>query len=857
MTDNVFKIFIGYADDAVEQLNMVKGLKPRIDEYIQKEINTIRNPIYGSCDFFDWKEDASSSIGGQIDKINSNILDSQLCLFLFNKRIGETTKKEIDISKRDNKRTICLFPDKKKLFSILEELEEEEENIIRNIQTAYKKSLTADWNDENSKSITPTQLYNDSNLCDIVFEKVKSIIQEFHRLSRNNEIHLEIQEIKNLYLSVPPLPIEYLPRTYDLENMKKVLMDNKNAKIAITSVSKVLGLYGMGGIGKSIFAIALAHDLDVKKYFEDGIYFLTLGHKPNINEIQKELITYLYEETTECTTAKIKRILSNKKVLLIIDDIWDIKHLNFFNVINDESKLIITTRQQNIVTACGAKDYSIDILTLAQSRKLLEKKVGSISKDLTNLTNNIIKKCGFLPLAINIVGSILKGKDIEWWNDVQRDLDEARLENIEFSNVNEQHESLYKAIQLSVNYLEEKYKKRYLDLSVFSNSQKIPQITLKIFWGEEYLKTIKLLTDSSLLFEEKENNSKYYYLHDLQNDFIRSLEKNLKIKYIKLLKKYEEYYNDWVKIPILDTFFYNNYMEICNIIEDDNLSNIISKEIFYNKKDINYSLFTKLKRNLSLSKDDLVNFSKKYLINDADSLDNTLTVACIKILGKDNEHVLNFIEKYINTINFNHELLSSCLKMLEKERKNFKNFAIRYIKRETKTMNSALTITCLNLLRDKNNEKDITSFAKNYINSYDKNSNSDLFNTCLNILGSNNNQALFFAEKYIERFDDNTNLNILAGCLKVLGKNNNVALKFANEYFKLKFNDINSAVSKECFKIVDNNYIYAIKYAEEYIQKKDENSFVYNDCFLYLGKDNNKNIISKNNKKNRNGINVL
>jgi hypothetical protein len=58
---------------------------------------------------------------------------------------------------------------------------------------------------------------------------------------------------------VPDLPPHYLPRDADLAGLKRKLL-NGEASVGITGLSSAVGVQGMGGIGKTVMAAALAHD---------------------------------------------------------------------------------------------------------------------------------------------------------------------------------------------------------------------------------------------------------------------------------------------------------------------------------------------------------------------------------------------------------------------------------------------------------------------------------------------------------------------------------------------------------------------------------------------------------------------
>ena len=73
---------------------------------------------------------------------------------------------------------------------------------------------------------------------------------------------------------VPDLPPHYLPREEVLTGLKQKLLAGVES-VVITGQGQAVGVQGMGGIGKTVLAAALAHDSEVRKAFPNGIYWLT------------------------------------------------------------------------------------------------------------------------------------------------------------------------------------------------------------------------------------------------------------------------------------------------------------------------------------------------------------------------------------------------------------------------------------------------------------------------------------------------------------------------------------------------------------------------------------------------------
>ena len=82
---------------------------------------------------------------------------------------------------------------------------------------------------------------------------------------------------------VPKPPLKYLPRPDQLESLVALLLSDRPEAVG------VVGVQGMGGIGKSVLAAAAVGEKRLHKKFPDGIYWLTVGQSPDIVAIQRQL----------------------------------------------------------------------------------------------------------------------------------------------------------------------------------------------------------------------------------------------------------------------------------------------------------------------------------------------------------------------------------------------------------------------------------------------------------------------------------------------------------------------------------------------------------------------------------------
>ncbi len=372
-------------------------------------------------------------------------------------------------------------------------------------------------------------------------------------------------EIKNYakIINVPELPVSFIPRKKDIEEIKQHLLATNNQTIGITSLRSI-GLQGMGGIGKSVLAAAVARDDQIRSTFSDGVFWITIGQQPNILARQSQLIENLggnpktlYD--SQEGRAQLSELLAEKACLLILDDIWETDHITAFNIPGQKCKIIITTRDRQIIRALEAYEYRLDILNDDDAIALIAKRSDQDIFNLPAEAMEVVHECGNLPLALAMVGSMVRG-DPGGWGNILYKLQNADLEKIQQDFPDYPYPNLLKAIEVSVDALNSN-KKFYFDLAIFQEDIPIPLKVLEIYWeldcdNRYEVRDIRnIFTDLSLAQLDEDEAIQ---LHDLQFDYIRKRGGDIKEKHTKLLDRYQNICKDgWVSGPN-DGYFYEN-----------------------------------------------------------------------------------------------------------------------------------------------------------------------------------------------------------------------------------------------------------------------------------------------------------
>jgi transcriptional regulator with XRE-family HTH domain len=141
--------------------------------------------------------------------------------------------------------------------------------------------------------------------------------------------HITPDEPASLYrlpLYDPAIP-SHVGKTACMCGQDKLLEQMKHGLCAGgQSISSAL--YGMQGVGKTTLAIELVHDCDVQRFFQDGILWVELGHRPNIPELLRRwgiLLGLTPVETASLTTVSdlagvLQETIGMRRMLLVIDD---------------------------------------------------------------------------------------------------------------------------------------------------------------------------------------------------------------------------------------------------------------------------------------------------------------------------------------------------------------------------------------------------------------------------------------------------------------------------------------------------------------------------------------------------------
>ncbi|WP_220451016.1 NB-ARC domain-containing protein [Nostoc sphaeroides] len=346
-------------------------------------------------------------------------------------------------------------------------------------------------------------------------------------------------EIKLALFQAPPLPEHFVKRPEYSDDLKTRLLTESssgNRTLVITAI------HGLGSVGKSTLAAALAHDAEIQTRFCDGILWTTLGQQPDVLSLLSGWVQALgdcnFKPTSiEATSTHLRTLLYDKAVLLVVDDAWNTKDASVFNIGGVRCQVLVTTREGAIADALGASTYSLDIMTASQAMELLRNK---LKREITGKeyesAEKLAKGVGYLPLALELAAAAIA--DGTTWTELLRDIKQeiARLKTLDRPGANDitdeaslKRLSLTASLNLSIKRLAQEDKEYFTWLGVLPEDVTInPKMTATL-WDiadeRDASDSLKYLQSKALLLPgvPLADGTRTYRLHDLFHDLARNL----------------------------------------------------------------------------------------------------------------------------------------------------------------------------------------------------------------------------------------------------------------------------------------------------------------------------------------------
>ncbi|PWA97618.1 disease resistance protein (TIR-NBS-LRR class) [Artemisia annua] len=232
---------------------------------------------------------------------------------------------------------------------------------------------------------------------------------------------------------------------------------------------RMIGIKGMGGAGKTTTARAVFDHLCdgfEAKSFVGNVREVSKASMFGLKNLQEQVLSNVLNEHITLNSVDdgkymMKRRMVGKKVLLVLDDVDHIDQLEALaggpNWLNPESRIIITTRDEQVLVAHKVNLIrDINLLSYKEAICLFSRYAFGKENPVQGyeeLSGKFVRYAAGLPLTVKVLGSFLCGKDkLEWADAIDR------LKRIPLKDTLEK-------LELSYISLEDDYKEIFLDIA--------------------------------------------------------------------------------------------------------------------------------------------------------------------------------------------------------------------------------------------------------------------------------------------------------------------------------------------------------------------------------------------------------
>ena len=289
----------------------------------------------------------------------------------------------------------------------------------------------------------------------------------------------------------PELPANHVVRPELLGRLRAALLDGTGGG------PRRVGVWGMGGSGKSVLAAAVRQDRAVCRRFPDGLTWVRL--EPPDDRVtrtgmlvrrQQQLVAKLTPagqvagEVTDVEQGRdrLAELLRDRACLVVVDNVWTKDDVYAFDVLGQRGALLVTTRNAGLVRAMDATEVEVAELSDAQARTLAAGWAAVPEQLLPRSAAETLRLVGNLALGVATVAALAQG-DGQRWAELAGRLRGAELAALELRFPGYPYPSLLAALQLGLDYLDPSDRRRYRELAVFAGRGAVPRPAIEALWS--------------------------------------------------------------------------------------------------------------------------------------------------------------------------------------------------------------------------------------------------------------------------------------------------------------------------------------------------------------------------------------
>ncbi|PWA50622.1 disease resistance protein (TIR-NBS-LRR class) [Artemisia annua] len=294
---------------------------------------------------------------------------------------------------------------------------------------------------------------------------------------------------------------------------------------------RMLGIWGMGGAGKTTLARAIFDQISIQfegESFIENVREVSKASLEGLKKLQKQLLSdVLKDQNIEVSSVSggrsmMQRRMRSRKVLVVLDDVDHKDQLealagdcNWFKL---GSRIIITTRDEQVLVAHRVSlIHNVTLLSQAEAGCLFSRHAFGRENPIQGykeLSRKVVQYAHGLPLTIKVMGSFLCGQSEPYWIDAIE-----RLKTIPLT-------ATMKRLEISFDGLEDdEYKEIFLDVAcILKGWKKEKAIRVLESRGFHAEVGLRVLEQKSLItYNECEELAMHDHLEEMGRNIVRRL----------------------------------------------------------------------------------------------------------------------------------------------------------------------------------------------------------------------------------------------------------------------------------------------------------------------------------------------
>jgi hypothetical protein len=262
-------------------------------------------------------------------------------------------------------------------------------------------------------------------------------------------------------------------------------------------VPRYVGVWGMGGVGKTLLLRTLYENAKIHGHFQ-GVQFIwrTVGQTPDIMTLYRSISEELDLKQESNLNAedyklKLQSMCKQKRVFLVLDDVWQDEVFDSLDLAKGKGSVtLLSTRNENLLKRASPDIRQVHITPLSKEDSWslfcvhAFRPPSNVPSELKALAQSMAEECQGLPLALNVIGRAMFGKNLCEWQLLLKKLKESRVQDRPVI------EQLYERLKMSYDILSEedcRLKKCFHYFAAFPEDSNIVFEEIVVHWTAEGL----------------------------------------------------------------------------------------------------------------------------------------------------------------------------------------------------------------------------------------------------------------------------------------------------------------------------------------------------------------------------------